>query len=500
MKKTFILLSLVIMTTTVIKAQISETEPNNSFNSANPITLGTTVSGQNCWFDDPDYFRIILPTDGRLRIYARATANVQNPFNGLSLTLISKTDFSWNSFTLTATSGGGLLDSIDYCCLAADTFYIKSVNSWIGSVVCVDYSFTCKLIPSTFTNDAEPNDISIITAPLAYNTSAEGHLAFVNKPSYNTDVVDNYTIVTPSDGVLRVITQTESQIGANRMAVILLDKSSHVMSSLNSTAGSFQNPHTDTLYYSCITQDTMILKLYTYNAFDGGYAYKFRYDVISPVFENDKEPNNSYATALKVDVKTDIEGHNCFYGKSDYDYFKFYKPEVGSMKIYIQAEAYGPFTNNKCTVRLQGYNHSDYMVKQPLIGGNSVPIADSMVFATLPADTFYVAVQIPYYPAPCMSYKIKIQLPESTTGISETDKINFSIYPNPSNGNFKLNLDSKMLNPIIRVYNVYGQNVYTEILKGTQTKELNLADHSPGVYLIYVSDGNYHQMKRIIIK
>ncbi len=52
----------------------TETEPNNTFETANAIGMGSALSGTvNQSGDQYDYFRTILPKDGTLKVYVTAT-------------------------------------------------------------------------------------------------------------------------------------------------------------------------------------------------------------------------------------------------------------------------------------------------------------------------------------------------------------------------------------------------------------------------------------------
>lgn len=81
---------------------------------------------------------------------------------------------------------------------------------------------------------------------------------------------------------------------------------------------------------------------------------------------------------------------------------------------------------------------------------------------------------------------------DSTTGITPTTALNgFSVYPNPSNGNFSLQLQlDQALDFKIEVYDVLGKLLYTESQLaglGLYKKDLNLASLESGVYFIRIS-------------
>ena len=95
-----------------------------------------------------------------------------------------------------------------------------------------------------------------------------------------------------------------------------------------------------------------------------------------------------------------------------------------------------------------------------------------------------------------------IELVSMNVGIQELSNINLSVYPNPTNGNFTVNLnginsgDYKM-----NIVDVLGNLVYTENLDvvGESTLIYDL-DLSNGMYFISISDGSATTTQRIIIE
>ncbi len=80
-----------------------------------------------------------------------------------------------------------------------------------------------------------------------------------------------------------------------------------------------------------------------------------------------------------------------------------------------------------------------------------------------------------------------------TTGIQNSTISNpgFSIFPNPANDKFTLNLSSFMNQPItIRVLNMLGQEVYSEKLSNLRIdrKTINTASWSEGIYMVIVEN------------
>lgn len=92
----------------------------------------------------------------------------------------------------------------------------------------------------------------------------------------------------------------------------------------------------------------------------------------------------------------------------------------------------------------------------------------------------------------------------TTAGIDEQgNELLFTVYPNPNTGNFSiwLNTASKG-NYTFKIINSLGALVYDGELNdnaGSYSKEITLTDIAKGIYLVYVSNGEKEQAKKVII-
>jgi len=80
---------------------------------------------------------------------------------------------------------------------------------------------------------------------------------------------------------------------------------------------------------------------------------------------------------------------------------------------------------------------------------------------------------------------------------------NFSIFPNPNNGEFTVKLNSTSNNNIeISVYDMRGRSLFNNSYKNTSAinQTINLNHVQSGMYLVKVSDGTRSATKKIIIK
>jgi len=78
----------------------------------------------------------------------------------------------------------------------------------------------------------------------------------------------------------------------------------------------------------------------------------------------------------------------------------------------------------------------------------------------------------------------------------------FNISPNPTNGQFKLDIIADQGNYVLSVANVLGQEVYTEnvSISNTFTKNFDLTSFDKGVYFITLNNRSTRKVERVIVK
>ncbi|MEZ4801311.1 MAG: M12 family metallo-peptidase [Gelidibacter sp.] len=87
--------------------------------------------------------------------------------------------------------------------------------------------------------------------------------------------------------------------------------------------------------------------------------------------------------------------------------------------------------------------------------------------------------------------------------VQENELTEFSIYPNPNNGEFTIKLNSGSNQDIkVQVYDIRGRMVFNNAYANTQTfnQTINLNAIQSGMYLVTVSDGEKQTTKKIIIE
>ena len=93
---------------------------------------------------------------------------------------------------------------------------------------------------------------------------------------------------------------------------------------------------------------------------------------------------------------------------------------------------------------------------------------------------------------------------DTLTGVAEIlkDNFNFSILPNPSNGNFRINyLLPEKINGTFQIIDITGKEVYKQTLQQENTSQLiNTKKLSDGIYLCKIAADNFVATKKLIIQ
>jgi len=79
---------------------------------------------------------------------------------------------------------------------------------------------------------------------------------------------------------------------------------------------------------------------------------------------------------------------------------------------------------------------------------------------------------------------------------------NFSIYPNPNNGSFKVQFDNDSAKVTIAVHDMRGRKIFDRAYSnsGLFSEEIQLNNAQAGVYLVSITDGTKKIVKRVVIQ
>lgn len=98
----------------------------------------------------------------------------------------------------------------------------------------------------------------------------------------------------------------------------------------------------------------------------------------------------------------------------------------------------------------------------------------------------------------CNSFPVPIRV-NLNINASTIQENRVNIYPNPTNGNFKIKSPESLLNKNYKIYDIYGalinENIFREI-----EQEINITNLSNGIYFLKINDGNISRTIKIMKK
>ena len=76
---------------------------------------------------------------------------------------------------------------------------------------------------------------------------------------------------------------------------------------------------------------------------------------------------------------------------------------------------------------------------------------------------------------------------------------NLSVYPNPSNGEFTINIGNETMSKI-HVFDISGKLVFSDkIVNKTENHTLNLSYLTNGIYILKLSNNEYTKQTKLVI-
>ena len=141
-----------------------------------------------------------------------------------------------------------------------------------------------------------------------------------------------------------------------------------------------------------------------------------------------------------------------------------------------------------------------------LAGGTYAPYQALSAFNGKPANGTWTLAAVDYYNGDTGSitdWSLQICNQSIVAGVDESSLSNFSLYPNPNDGNFTVEFTSESSNPIsIVMHDMRGRQVYQRSYQNTGLFSGNVATSGleAGVYLVTVQDGGNKVVKRIVVE
>ncbi len=275
-----------------ILSAFAETEPNNTPETATLLQVNGSNSGAlSISTDVQDWWKLTIPSDGKLVIATMNTGTTTSPFE------IDNYIYDQNKTTQLAGylhGGSHPEDTSLVVNLLAGTYYVKS-SCWSGAGT---YTITAAFIPTQHANDAEFNDSAGVANAMAVNTSSTGHLGFYGN-GY-TDRDDWRMVVIPADGKLVIATYSD--------ATLEVDNSIYDQNKTSALAGyKYGGAHReDTSEVINLVAGTYYMRSYAYAGY-GSYTVK---NIFTPAPRaNDAEPNDSAGAASVFPLTSAATGH-----------------------------------------------------------------------------------------------------------------------------------------------------------------------------------------------
>ena len=359
---------------------VAETEPNNTWNQANVITLGANGTGTAGLSQNQDWWRVTSTTDGKLTINFTATSGLFvrcDVYDTLGTPAV---------FTGSYTNGS---TSFNVDGLAAGTYYIVLYAYYTTEAP--TYSFTPTWTTPAQANDSEPNQTRALAKTLTLNGATTGHVGYLYKNQ--RDTIDWYKLTTNKDG--RIDWTITSANGLFVWATLYDNDGTTALAPSNTyTSG------TGSWSVEGLAVGTYYIAVYCYynNQF---VPYTLANSLVLPAVVVDAEPNGTKAQALNINLGDSAVGHVNYYYNHSRDTADWYKVTTtldGQLNYSIQ-------TYSGLYVWVTLYDNDGVT---PLHAANTYTNSfGNWSDDGLAAGTYYLKVYS-YYPNEYEPYKIKV--------------------------------------------------------------------------------------------
>jgi hypothetical protein len=87
---------------------------------------------------------------------------------------------------------------------------------------------------------------------------------------------------------------------------------------------------------------------------------------------------------------------------------------------------------------------------------------------------------------------------ESSLSTNSVELNSFSIYPNPTKGNLKINYSESLINPLFELYDIKGSKIFSKPFNFSEPIDVN--GLKPSIYFYKIIDGNEVKQSGKVIK
>jgi subtilisin-like proprotein convertase family protein len=138
--------------------------------------------------------------------------------------------------------------------------------------------------------------------------------------------------------------------------------------------------------------------------------------------------------------------------------------------------------------------------------GTFLPAQSLSAFNGLPTNGNFTLLAADFYNADTgtvNSWSVEVCTQTITLSNPDFGLVDFVVYPNPNRGNFTVKFDNPSNHGVnIQVIDIQGRSVYKNQFEaqGLFQKEIQLPNVPTGVYLVKVSNGEFQEVKKIVIQ
>ena len=386
--------------------------------------VGEYNSGTSQFVDQFDMYRIILPHDGAVKIFASGKNNeCVEEFYFLHCDVLDRygneltgeTLLFWENFPA---CNEVQQDTIKIRAFSADTFYLRlrtdfGTNPNGGKV---SYTIKYELVDSTGNVDPEPNGTTATAIPIVPGQVKKGNVHFM-KDALSIDSRDYYKTVFPADGSLKVYLKTTYRGELCCAALQFISEGFNGATVIPPNFFIADSVYYDTLTICGTAGGDVYFQL---KSLDAPIEYEFRYEITdTSTTDNDIEPNNSFAQAWLTGGGITKKGHIKYVsstGADDYDFYRMVYSSTDSLKINLVATNTSCISNRTVTFRLYNKNFVNTVTKSKTNVAAGQTVTDSIKVLVTAPDTMYLRVEA--NEAFKYQFTTNLRFPSSTFSIS----------------------------------------------------------------------------------
>jgi hypothetical protein len=256
--------------------------------------------------------------------------------------------------------------------------------------------------------EAEPNNSDAAANTLAISSPMLG--AMGSACTAIADDTDDYFVVNvPIDCTLRITTVSNNPTAATHNLNIDVRRNGALLFTSDRVTGNNGNDSIVTNTHHCIAKGTYHLRLW--RAFETCYQYSLTVTLVAPLYADDAEPNDDFASAALQPVLpagTPTEGRVAYtYGSDADDRYRIVLADEGTITVSLNASRDGDIVGHSMLVDLYKDGESIWNM-QGVAGVNNTMQLTQGAITCLSAGTYYLGVR-PYFGCG-FSYRLRYDL------------------------------------------------------------------------------------------